>query len=58
MKTLIKNILSIGLALLIVTCMTILLTNHNLISEQYLVLAITMSVASILFLTINKTTAK
>lgn len=53
MKT-IKNIISTGLALLVTTCIVILMTNKKLITEQYFVLAITMSIASVLFITINR----
>lgn len=50
----IKNIISNALAFLIATCMVILMTNQKLITEQQMVLAFTMSVASILFLALNK----
>lgn len=52
-----KNTISTGLALLVTTCMIILMTNQKLITEQYFVLAVTMSVASVLFLAINKKVA-
>lgn len=55
MENIIRTIFNIGLGLLIIACMVMLVTNHSFDTYQYFVIAITMSVASILFLGINKT---